>query len=365
MYLFVSGVPYADHQRRKATTKCSFEARPSEECKAQPNQEGKKRLRGRVAYDGTNYHGWQFQSNAFTVQGAMERVIQRRFGELIRVVGASRTDTGVHARGQAFHMDVPCSETPAEWTVRDLQKLEHVLNQMLPDDIRMSHLDVAPEYTTFTHCPPCASTSTTSTASGDTETKDNLLLTPSSSSSLIQTAPSSGGTMLQRQHLWSAIYDARGKLYTYRFSTAKTLDPLLRLYCYREWRAYKFGFCEMRMHQAIQRFEGTHDFSAFANASGTKSGSSAAVYVNPVRTIQSIKVVHEDDERYRLEFRIDGALYKMIRNVVGTILDVACFQRPPESIDEMFESKNRRRGSKSAPANGLCLEEVFYEDWPM
>lgn len=292
----------------------------------------------------------------------MERVIQRRFGELIRVVGASRTDTGVHARGQAFHMDVPCSESPSEWTAQELQKLEYILNQMLPDDICVSHLDVAPEYTTFTHSAPCTSVATTSTTSGNTESEDGLL---SSSSSLIQTGPSSGGTMLQRQHLWSAIYDAQGKLYTYRFSTAKMLDPLLRLYCYREWRAYKYGFCETRMHQAIQRFEGTHDFSAFANASNTKSGGGTAVYVNPVRTIQSINVVHEDDERYRLEFRIDGALYKMIRNVVGTILDVACFQRPPESIGEMFESKNRRRGSKSAPANGLCLEQVFYEDWAM
>lgn len=286
----------------------------------------KKRLRARIAYDGTNFCGWQFQPKGRSVQRELEKVMSRRLGHAVRAVGASRTDTGVHARGQAIHVDVPACAAPLG--ADQLRQFEYVVNQMLPHDVRVTNVGLAPYYTT------------------------PKLVT------VADAAP-------RRIHLWSSMYDAKGKVYSYRFCVASVVDPTERLYCHHEWRATKYGFSEQRLRDSAAYFAGTHDFSAFANALPKKKGTT--ITVNPVRTIQSIRVVLEDEQKkiYRLEFMLDGALYKMVRNVVGTILDVACLQLDVSSVEELLVSKDRRDAPKSAPGNGLCLEEVIYEGWPM
>ena len=82
-----------------------------------------------VEYDGTNYAGWQRQSNAMTVQEKLERAVFRLTGEEVCVSGASRTDAGVHALGQSAHFDTQ-SRIPAD-------KFSFALNTMLPPDIRV------------------------------------------------------------------------------------------------------------------------------------------------------------------------------------------------------------------------------------
>ena len=82
-----------------------------------------------VEYDGTNYAGWQRQSNAMTVQEKLERAVKRLTGEDVCVSGASRTDAGVHALGQSAHFDTE-SRIPAD-------KFSFALNTMLPPDIRV------------------------------------------------------------------------------------------------------------------------------------------------------------------------------------------------------------------------------------
>ncbi len=82
-----------------------------------------------VEYDGTNYAGWQRQSNAMTVQEKLERAVLRLTGEEVCVSGASRTDAGVHALGQSAHFDTQ-SRIPAD-------KFSFALNTMLPPDIRV------------------------------------------------------------------------------------------------------------------------------------------------------------------------------------------------------------------------------------
>ncbi len=85
-----------------------------------------------LEYDGTNYHGWQLQKNAVTVQGTLEAVLIRLFNERIRVRAAGRTDAGVHALGQVVSF-----RTPHE---RDLLRLQHSLNALLPADIVVKQL---------------------------------------------------------------------------------------------------------------------------------------------------------------------------------------------------------------------------------
>lgn len=66
----------------------------------------KIRYRCRVAYDGSQFNGWQYQNNARTIEGELEGVLSQRFKRTVRIVGAGRTDAGVHAREQAFHFDL-------------------------------------------------------------------------------------------------------------------------------------------------------------------------------------------------------------------------------------------------------------------
>lgn len=80
-----------------------------------------------VAYDGTAYHGWQIQNNGISVQQVLNETISEFFGQEIKVVGASRTDTGVHAQGNVAAFDVD-TKMPAE-------KIAYALNRSLPDDI--------------------------------------------------------------------------------------------------------------------------------------------------------------------------------------------------------------------------------------
>lgn len=89
----------------------------------------KKRVRLTVAYDGTNYHGWQIQKNGITIESELNRCLTELLKEEIEVIGASRTDAGVHALGNIAVFDT-CNRMPAE-------KISYALNQRLPEDIRI------------------------------------------------------------------------------------------------------------------------------------------------------------------------------------------------------------------------------------
>ena len=83
----------------------------------------------KVAYDGTSYSGWQIQPNATTVEGVLREQLKALFSQEIDVIGASRTDAGVHAMGNVAVFDIE-TRIPA-------QKIAYALNSRLPDDIRV------------------------------------------------------------------------------------------------------------------------------------------------------------------------------------------------------------------------------------
>ena len=90
-----------------------------------------KRVRLTVAYDGTNYHGWQIQNNGITIESELNRCLSELLHEEIHVIGASRTDSGVHALGNIAVFDTD-ARIPGE-------KISYALNQRLPEDIRIQH----------------------------------------------------------------------------------------------------------------------------------------------------------------------------------------------------------------------------------
>lgn len=92
------------------------------------------RIRALVAYDGTGYGGWQIQPNTPTIQQKIEAALAILKRRPVRIVGAGRTDAGVHAAGQVFHCDLETTE---------LEQLQRNLNGLLPPDIRILDLQSA------------------------------------------------------------------------------------------------------------------------------------------------------------------------------------------------------------------------------
>lgn len=92
-------------------------------------QELKRRILLVVAYDGTNYHGWQLQPESVTIEGVLNETLSSLFQDEIQVIGASRTDAGVHAYGNVAVFDTT-ARIPAE-------KIPYALNRKLPEDIRI------------------------------------------------------------------------------------------------------------------------------------------------------------------------------------------------------------------------------------
>jgi tRNA pseudouridine38-40 synthase len=287
-------------------------------------QPQKLRYRCRVAYDGTSYSGFQLQYNPKreqrTIQGELERTLSQRFDRLVRVVGAGRTDAGVHSRGQAIHFDLYRNETEA--IADDNKLLQTAMNRMLPQDIRVWKVEQA-------HLP-----------------REELV----------------NGE--KRVLPWNVMRKCDSKLYSYRLCIGDSMDPLER---HSRWQLdWGHEIDPEYLGKILKLYEGTHDFVCFAGAleqnerkTGKKMGT--------IRTIHKVNLIKQNgSDLYRIDIYLVGALYKMVRNMVGTALDV-CRGRMTEDqfLDILHHPENLSRKdnlSKPAPPQGLTLEHVFYPD---
>ncbi len=105
-----------------------------------------KRIRLVVAYDGTHYCGWQIQPNGITIEEVMNRALTKLLGEPVRIIGASRTDSGVHALGNVAVFDTDTRIPP--------ERISYALNQRLPKDIVIVRSDEVPTgwHPRYCHC---------------------------------------------------------------------------------------------------------------------------------------------------------------------------------------------------------------------
>lgn len=165
-----------------------------------------RRIKLTIAYDGSNYAGFQWQPNDISVQQRLEEALQKLFPSVNRIHGSSRTDTGVHARGMVAHVDIP-RKSP-EITA---SKLRLALNAHLPEDIRVS---------------------------------------------LVQQVASE----------FHARFDARGKQYRYFIWNHPAMDPLRRTQTWHVPRELDLDW----MREAARHFLGKQDFESFANSRSYK-----------------------------------------------------------------------------------------------
>jgi len=145
---------------------------------------------------------------------------------------------------------------------------------------------------------------------------------------------------------------ALAKEYHYHLSFGPFVSPFERSYVWHV--AWKLDLDLLR--QAAAFFVGTHDFSSFTN-----SAHHGACAKNPVRTVTKVDVVEKPNSLI-LEFKANGFLYKMVRNLVGTIVEVASGKRTLDELHHIMAAKDRRLAGHSAPAQGLFLVKVYYKD---
>ena len=245
-----------------------------------------KRIKLTVAYDGTNYCGWQVQDNGITVEAVLNRHLSELLGEPIRVTGASRTDSCVHAMGNVAVFDTVTRIPP--------EKISYALNTRLPEDIRIQHsCEVAADF----HPRRCVSR----------------------------------------------------KTYEYRILNRTFELPTERLYAYFVHRPLN----EQNMQKAAEFLVGEHDFKSFCSA-GSQVEST-------VRTVYSLDVKREGD-LIRVCVTGNGFLYNMVRIIVGTLLSVGYGMYPPVHVKEILEARDRGQAGPKAPAWGLFLKEIRFEE---
>jgi tRNA pseudouridine38-40 synthase len=147
-----------------------------------------------------------------------------------------------------------------------------------------------------------------------------------------------------------ARYHASSKIYHYHLHLDPITDPFTRIYRHH----VVAPFDQKRLRDAIPCFLGAHDFTSFAS-----QRHKGARRYNPVRTMMRLEAVPQEGG-LRLEFEADGFLYKMVRNITGTLLDIAAGKIAPEEIAAICAAKDRRKAGFSAPPQGLFLIQVNY-----
>jgi tRNA pseudouridine38-40 synthase len=144
--------------------------------------------------------------------------------------------------------------------------------------------------------------------------------------------------------------DCKSKEYHYYLNYGKVQLPPKRLYTWH----YPEKLSLEAMRNASLFLVGTHDFSAFCN---TKEN---ATYSHHIRTVESITLKELPNQTLRFEIKGDHFLYKMVRNIVGTLAYVGCEKILQNDVEKILESHDRTKAGITAPAHGLFLHQVYY-----
>ena len=248
-----------------------------------------------LAYDGTDFHGWQVQPGLVTIQGELAAAIERVCGERTLPQGSGRTDAGVHALAQVASVALQSPIPPPN--------LLRALNRTLPAAIRVIEA---------THAPAG----------------------------------------------FHARHSAISKQYEYRIYRGEICPPQLARYVY----ALAWPLNVAAMQEASRLILGRHDFSSFAAVDPDRTARMAIdSEIDNVRTLIH-SAWHEQDDLLIYTVCGDGFLHHMVRNMVGTFLEIGRGQRRCADLPELLATRNRIAAGATAPARGLFLHSVSYPE---
>jgi tRNA pseudouridine38-40 synthase len=240
-----------------------------------------------VEYDGSAFHGLQYQPALRTVAGAHEDALARLFQLPVKIAAAGRTDAGVHATGQVVSF--------AAERAFPIDRLALAINANTPPDIVVRHAAVVPDG-------------------------------------------------------FSARFDARERVYEYLVQNRGFPSALWRA---RAWHVAR-PIDDERLLTAAEPLVGEHDFVSFCGEQPTHGGT--------VRDLRAIDVARRGD-LVRVSLRGNGFLHHMVRVVVGTLVECATGYRDVEFARLALEARSRSAAGATAPAHGLYLAGVRYDDF--
>ncbi len=155
---------------------------------------------------------------------------------------------------------------------------------------------------------------------------------------------------------FNARFDAKAKTYEYVIFSGQPLPPAVRNVA---WQVKpKLDLAAMK--KAARYFVGKHDFSSFCAAGGDDKDHVRTIHSFVIRNSQFVIWDRVDYRLLRLQVAGNGFLYKMVRNLVGTLVEVGLGRTKPEEVKAILAAKDRKKAGKTAPAQGLCLVSVKY-----
>jgi len=262
-----------------------------------------RNLKLTLAYDGSEFYGWQVQPGLPTVQGTLADALERVTGESVLPQGSGRTDAGVHALAQvaSVHLKSPIPE----------RNLLIALNDVLPPSVRINAVEVVPDS-------------------------------------------------------FHARHSAKAKTYRYRIYRGDICPPFLARYVYHDPYPMDEEALIRASEQVVGKHDFTSfaaadpDRSArLAAALEQEVGHCDCAHVNNVRTIHFSQWARTREELI-YTVRGDGFLHHMVRNLVGTFLLVGKGSLRISDVPTILEARNRSAAGPTAAACGLYLVSVEY-----
>ena len=261
-----------------------------------------RRIKLTVAYDGTNYCGWQVQPNGITVQEVLNKSLSDLLGEDVRTTGASRTDSGVHARG-----NVAVFETDARMPA---ERFAFALNTYLPEDIRIQGSEEVPWE-------------------------------------------------------FHPRFTATIKTYEYKILHRTFPDPTRRLdslfvYDKLDVEAMRKALAVLVGEHDFKSFQGAGGEASTHTT--VRTIYNAELIKEPLDVLPN---AGGDNDEYLLRIRItgNGFLYNMVRIIAGTLLDIGRGHLQAEDMEKILAAKDREAAGPTAPAHGLTLLSIRYPEW--
>jgi tRNA pseudouridine38-40 synthase len=255
-----------------------------------------------IAYDGTGFVGWQRQPEGVSVQGLLEDALAPLAKAPVAVPGAGRTDAGVHATAQVASVQLESRLEPHE--------IARALNAQLPADVR------------------------------------------------ILAAENAGTT-------FHARFDARSKTYEYRIVNGPLTSPFSHRYVWH----LPVPLDVDCMRDAARRITGSHDFACFQSTGGGAATSVRTIFHSELIVVTGAVQPSFIPEPVLpagqlLVYRVtgDGFLRHMVRAIVGTLVEAGRRAIDAESIQALLAAGTRAAAGPTAPASGLCLSAVSYDD---
>ncbi len=255
-----------------------------------------------VAYDGTDFNGWQRQPAGTSIQSVLEAALEELDGRQVAVTGAGRTDAGVHALAQAAAFSL-------ERTIAT-DALVRAINVRLPDAVRVLSAAIVPDG-------------------------------------------------------FHPRFAATAKTYRYRIWNDAVLSPFERRYAWHIIDALDVTAMDAAAQRLVGTHDFAAFQGTGADTSTTVRTMTRSVVYRAAQNERGgwplVQAATRQEPLIVFEIAGDGFLRHMVRNIAGSLVDIGRGRFPPAWLDEVLASRDRTRAGRTAPAQGLFLVGVQYE----